>query len=90
LKCPANSTTTVLDLGSREIVGWAVSQSPDAKLAKAALDDANIKHRPHLGNLMFHSDQGVQYSANLFTSHLTQLKITQSMSREEIVGIMPL
>ena len=71
----------VLDLGSREIVGWAVSQSPDAKLAKEALDDANKKHRPYLKNLMFHSDQGVQYSANLFTSHLTQLKITQSMSR---------
>ena len=71
----------VLDLGSREIVGWAVSQSPDAKLAKAALNDANEKHRPHLKKLMFHSDQGVQYSANLFTSHLAKLKITQSMSR---------
>ena len=30
---------------------------------------------------MFHSNHGVQYSANLFTSHLARLKITQSMSR---------
>jgi len=71
----------VLDLGSREIVGWAVSQSPDAKLAKAALNDANQKHQPNLKQLMFHSDQGVQYSANLFTGHLARLSITQSMSR---------
>ena len=62
-------------------VGWAVSQSPAAKLAKAALNNANKKHRPNFKNLMFHSDQGVQYSANLFTSHLVRLKITQSMSR---------
>ena len=71
----------VLDLGSREIVGWAVSQSPDAKLAKAALNDAIKKQRPRFKKLMFHSDQGVQYSANLFTRHLARLKITQSMSR---------
>ena len=71
----------VLDLGSREIVGWAVSQSPDAKLAKAALDDAIKKQRPRFKKLMFHSDQGVQYSANLFTRRLMRLKITQSMSR---------
>ena len=71
----------VIDLGSREIVGWAVSQRPDAKLAKAALDDAIKKQRPRFKKLMFHSDQGVQYSAGLFTRHLVRLKITQSMSR---------
>ena len=31
--------------------------------------------------LMFHSDQGTQYSAHLFTRYLKELKITQSMSR---------
>jgi len=30
---------------------------------------------------MFHSDQGVQYSAKVFRTKLTQLNITQSMSR---------
>lgn len=30
---------------------------------------------------MFHSDQGVQYSAKLFINYLTLLNITQSMSR---------
>jgi len=30
---------------------------------------------------MFHSDQGVQYSANLFKTYLSLYGITQSMSR---------
>ena len=34
----------VLDLGSREIVGWAISKTPDAKLTKAALKYAVQKH----------------------------------------------
>ena len=71
----------VLDLGSREIVGWALSQHPNAALAKQALTNAIQKHQPVLNCLQFHSDQGVQYSANLFVDYLTTLTITQSMSR---------
>jgi len=71
----------VLDLGTREIVGWALSKSPDAQLAKDALNQALRKHQPDSSQLLFHSDQGVQYSANLFVEHLNKLKITQSMSR---------
>lgn len=71
----------VLDLGTREIVGWALSKSPDAQLAKDALNQALRKHKPDSSQLLFHSDQGVQYSANLFIEHLNKLKITQSMSR---------
>jgi putative transposase len=33
--------------------------------------------------LMFHSDQGVQYSAKIFRDKLVLLNITQSMSRKE-------
>lgn len=71
----------VLDLGSREIVGWSLSQSPDAALAKAALRHAILKQQPHSEALQFHSDQGVQYSAHKFSDYLKDLKITQSMSR---------
>lgn len=72
---------TVLDLGSREIMGWALSESPNAALAKAALQHAIEKHKPATQRLLFHSDQGVQYSANLFVDYLNELSITQSMSR---------
>jgi len=72
---------TVLDLGSREIVGYALSQSPDAQLAKQALINAIKMHKPNTHKLMFHSDQGVQYAANLFKDTLKLHGITQSMSR---------
>tara|TARA_B110001469_G_C9593567_1_gene294650 strand:- start:34 stop:879 length:846 start_codon:yes stop_codon:yes gene_type:complete len=71
----------VLDLATKEIVGWAMSTSPNAALAKAALSHAIRRQKPELLKLMFHSDQGVQYSANIFVKYLATLKVTQSMSR---------
>jgi transposase InsO family protein len=71
----------VLDLATREVVGYALSKSPDAQLAKDALMNAIRKHNPDTTKLIFHSDQGVQYSAKTFTNTLKILKITQSMSR---------
>ena len=71
----------VLDLGTKEIVGWSISKTPDAALAKAALEHAIKKHQPDTTKLLFHSDQGVQYSANLFVKYLRTMGITQSMSR---------
>ena len=38
---------------------------------------------PNTSKLIFHSDQGVQYSAKVFRDKLTLLNITQSMSRKE-------
>ena len=72
---------SVLDLGSKEIVGQAISQQPNAELAKNALADAIKRQQPNTTKLLFHSDQGVQYTAQLFTDYLQTLKITQSMSR---------
>ena len=72
---------TVLDLGSREIVGYALSQTPDAQLAKQALINAIRMQQPNTRQLMFHSDQGVQYTAKLFKTALSLHGITQSMSR---------
>lgn len=71
----------VLDLATKEIVGWAMSKSPNAELAKVALSHAIRRQQPDTTKLMFHSDQGVQYSAKLFINYLNLLKITQSMSR---------
>ena len=71
----------VFDLGSKEIVGWSMSKYPNAELAKTALAHAIKKHQPNTRKLLFHSDQGVQYSADLFCDYLQKLNITQSMSR---------
>ena len=72
---------TVLDLGSREIVGYALSQTPDAQLARQALMNAIKRQQPNTHQLMFHSDQGVQYSADAFKQTLAIHGINQSMSR---------
>ena len=72
---------SVLDLGTKEIVGWALSKSPDAELAKAALNNAIKRKKPNTSKLLFHSDQGTQYTANMFAVYCQDLKITRSMSR---------
>lgn len=71
----------VLDLGTKEIVGYALSTQPNAALANAALTNAIQRQRPNTQALMFHSDQGCQYSANVFRERLKHLGIEQSMSR---------
>lgn len=72
---------SVMDLGTREVVGHALSRAPDAQLAKQALVNAIARVKPDTTKLMFHSDQGVQYSATVFTNALALHSITPSMSR---------
>jgi transposase InsO family protein len=38
-------------------MGWALSEEPNAKLAKSALQQTINKHNPDIRQLMFHSDQ---------------------------------
>lgn len=71
----------VLDLATNEIVGQAISKHPNAELALEALNNAIKLKKPNTEKLMFHSDQGVQYSSNIFREKLKHLKITPSMSR---------
>lgn len=71
----------VMDLSTQEIVGYALSQSPDTQLAVDALKYAIKRQAPDTSQLMFHSDQGCQYSAKLFRETLSLWHITQSMSR---------
>jgi putative transposase len=71
----------VMDLSTKEVVGYALSQYPNAQLAVEALNNAIKCKQPNTQNLLFHSDQGVQYSASLFRNRLSNLNITQSMSR---------
>ncbi len=71
---------TVIDLFSRRVVGMAISASPDAELVCRALSNA-LETRHIEGRLIFHSDQGSQYSSNKFRRLLWRNKIIQSMSR---------
>ena len=70
----------VLDLYSRRVVGWAMSSRPDADLAVKALDMA-YESRGKPRNVLFHSDQGSQYSSRKYRQRLWRYRMTQSMSR---------
>ena len=70
----------VLDLYARKVVGWAVSTTADASLVIKALDDAwNRRGQPE--RILFHSDQGCQYTSLKFRQRLWRYRMEQSMSR---------
>lgn len=70
----------VLDLYARRVVGWALSNRPDAALAINALDRA-FEQRGRPPGLLFHSDQGGQYASRAFRQRLWRYQMQQSMSR---------
>ncbi|ALB96012.1 bacteriophage/transposase fusion protein [Burkholderia pseudomallei] len=65
---------------ARRVVGWAFSQHADTDLALKALRRAYDHRRPPPG-LMFHSDQGCQYTSTRFLAELRARGTIQSMSR---------
>ena len=72
---------TVLDLFSRRIVGWSMSQHINAELVCSALKTAVVQRCPGDG-LLHHSDRGVQYAAETFQELLDIHGIECSMSRK--------
>ena len=71
----------VIDLFSRKVVGWSISQSLATDLVQAALKDAIEKRRPDGSQLLHHSDRGCQYTSEAYQQTLKTLGITCSMSR---------
>ena len=71
----------VLDLYSRKIVGWAMSEWIDTPLVLQALSMA-LQHRQPTAQLLFHSDRGAQYASGEFRAALAQANLLQSMSRK--------
>jgi transposase InsO family protein len=71
----------VLDLFSRRVIGWAMSQLLDAPLVISALRMA-LYQRRHSHNLIVHSDQGRQFASAAYRQLLAQHGLTASMSRK--------
>jgi len=71
----------VLDLFSRKLVGWAMSESMPQELTLAALHMALGWRDPPAG-LVHHSDRGSQYAAHDYRGVLAARGITVSMSRK--------
>ncbi len=71
----------VLDAHSRKVVGWALADHMAASLALAALNMALAARRPLPGQIVHHSDRGVQYACGDYTRRLEEAGVLPSMSR---------
>ena len=71
----------VMDLFSRRIVGWSMSDTIDSELVQSAMRTALADRRPDVG-LIHHSDRGVQYASGDFQKLLDDNKTVCSMSRK--------
>lgn len=69
-----------MDLFSRKIVGWAMSESMDTKLVEAAWNMAVGQRKPPQG-LLHHSDQGSNYTSEAFQQALKKHDCQISMNR---------
>jgi putative transposase len=68
--------TAVMDVYSRKILSWGISNSQDAKWCKQVLEEAIREYgRPEIVN----SDQGSQYTSALWINYLEGLDIKVSM-----------
>jgi putative transposase len=70
-----------IDLFSRKVVGWDLSDSLERSSVIKALDKAFWSRKPENG-LIIHSDRGVQYASKEFRERLKNYGSIQSMSRK--------
>lgn len=71
----------MIDLYSRQIVGWSMAEHMRTKLVNDALLMAVWKRKPEKG-LLWHTDRGSQYASDSHRALLKQHGIQQSMSRK--------
>jgi len=71
----------MLDLYSRRVVGWAMSERNNQQLVAGALSMAIKQRRPDSG-LIHHSDQGATYASAYYREILSKYGLISSMSRK--------
>jgi len=70
----------IVDLFSRQVVGWSLDKTMTRELVCSALRQACFRRQPGTG-LVFHSDRGSQYCSGDFRQLLHQHRMLQSQSR---------
>lgn len=72
---------SILDLYTKQIVGWRLSDRMTTDLVMDALDQAYTAKQPKKG-LIHHSDRGSQYASKQYRNKLKKYRIKASMSRK--------
>jgi len=75
------SLDVVIDLSSRNVVGWALTNRMKVFLVKDALSMAYFRRRPGKGQI-HHSDRGIQDAAGEYQEMVNQYGMICSMSRK--------
>ncbi len=70
----------VIDLFTREVVGWSMQRSLHTKLVLDALSAAMAKVGPD-AEVIFHSDRGSQYASEAYRNYCESNGVLPSMSR---------
>ena len=70
----------VLDLFSRKVIGWALSEQIDAELTLAGLRMA-LGERGPVNGCIHHSDRGVQYACHAYVEELEAAGMRITMAR---------
>lgn len=73
--------SVLLDLYSRKVVGWSMSNSNNGQLVKDALVMA-VQHRQPGQGLIHHTDRGATYAMQSYRDTLTRHGMVSSMSRK--------
>jgi putative transposase len=72
---------SVLDVGSRRVLGFALGEHHDADLAYGALAMAVAVRGGQVPGVIFHTGQGSEYTAGAFRAACARLSVSQSMGR---------
>lgn len=70
---------SVLDIGSRRLLGYSLASHMRAELVHDALQSAITTRGGQVDGVLFHSDHGAQYKSGLFGRACEQAGIRQSM-----------
>ena len=71
----------ILDLYSRQVIGWSMSDRNNTELVQAALT-MSVWRRGEISGVIVHSDQGSTYASGNYRKQLKECNLRCSMSRK--------
>ena len=73
----------VIDLYARKVIGYKIGSKNSTQLTKSTFKLAYESRQPD-GDLIFHTDNGSNYTSKSFRDYLRKLRVTHSFSRPHI------
>lgn len=83
-KCKTLYICAIMDLFSRKIISFKISNKNSTQITKSTFIKALEERTPDTSILLFHSDNGVNYTSKTFMKYLADLGVKQSFSRPGI------